>query len=130
MSDDRDASTLRRLDAAKRRTADGIVGSAIGDEIAKLFHGQVEKRQTKTGQAAEAWAQLVPETLQRHSCVESLVRGRLTVVVDSAPHLFQLRQIMLAGLEAQLLSACRGAGVRRIALKRGRWYDDHGRDCF
>ena len=128
MPPERDDSTLRRLDAAKRR--EDLVGSAMGDEIAKLFHGQVEKRQSKTGQAAEAWANIVPEALQAHSCVESLVRGRLTVVVDSAPHLFQLRQLLLAGLEKQLLSACRAAGVRRIALKRGRWYDDAGRDCF
>ena len=119
MSDARDDSTLRRLDAAKRR--EDLVGSPLGEAVAQLFHGQVEKRQTKTGQAAEAWARIVPEELQARSCVESLVRGRLTVVVDSAPHLFQLRQLLLAGLETQLLSACRSAGVRRIALKRGRW---------
>ncbi len=128
MSSDQDESLLRRLDAAKRRSH--TVGSALGESVAALFHGQVEKRQTQVGRAAEAWANTVPESLQARTCVESLVRGRLTIVVDSAPHLFQLRQLMLAGLEAQVLAACRGCGVRKLALKRGRWYDDDGRECF
>lgn len=125
---DRDLAELRRLDAAKRNTR--VEGESLGMEAVQLFHQQVEKRHTKLGKATEAWARVVPESLQEHACIESLLRGRLTVLVDTAPHLFQLRQLMLAGLEDQLLLACRGAGVRKISLKRGRWYDDAGNDCF
>ena len=52
------------------------------------------------------------------------------MIVDSAPHLYQLKQLLLAGLEVQMLAACRGAGLRRITLKRGRWYDDRGEARF
>jgi hypothetical protein len=31
--------------------------------------------------------------------------------------------LLLAGLEKQLLAACKASGLRRITLKRGRWYD-------
>ena len=119
---------LARLDRCKR--ADQTVGEALGVQLVELYHRQVERRQTKLGQIADAWGRLVPESLQERSCLEGLHRGRLTVVVDSAPHLFQLRQLLLAGLEKQLLAACRGAGVRRIALKRGRWYDQAGNPAF
>lgn len=119
---------LSRLDRAKRR--DVTVGEALGEDLLNLYHKQVERRQTKLGQVAEAWGRLVPEHLQERSCIESLHRGRLGVIVDSAPHLYELKQLLLAGLEAQLLTACRGAGVRRVTLKRGRWYDDAGHPTF
>jgi len=48
----------------------------------------------------------------------------LTVLVDSAPHLYELQQLLLAGLELQLLAACKGAGLTKIQLKRGRASDD------
>jgi hypothetical protein len=125
---DRDLANLRRLDAAKR---DGsVTGSSLGEAVALLFHQQVDKRHTKIGVVAEVWSRVVPDSLQEHACIESLSRGRLTVLVDTAAHLYQLRQLMLAGLEKQILVGARGSGVRRIALKRGRWYDDDGNDCF
>ena len=125
---DHDLANLRRLDTAKRDTS--TTGSSLGEAVAALFHKQVEKRHTKMGVVAEAWSRVVPESLQEHACIESLSRGRLTVLVDTAAHLYQLRQLLLAGLENQILASARGSGVRRIALKRGRWYDDDGNDCF
>jgi hypothetical protein len=56
-------------------------------------------------------------------CPESLNRGTLTVLVDSSAHLYDLKQLLLAGLEKQLLLACKSAGLRKIALKPGRWYE-------
>ena len=37
--------------------------------------------------------------------------------------LYELKQLLLAGLEQQLLLACKAAGLRKITLKSGRWYD-------
>jgi len=42
------------------------------------------------------------------------------VIVDSAPHLYELKQLLLAGLEQQLLLACAVSGLRKINLKPGR----------
>ena len=128
MSDARDIDRLARLDRCKRR--DDGVGELIGGAIVDLYERQIERRQSKLAQVADVWGQLVPAALQERSCLESLHRGRLGVVVDSAPHLYELKQLMLAGLERQLLAACRAAGVRRITLKRGRWYDANGEATF
>ncbi len=119
---------LARLHRSKQ--IDHTVGEALGAELVDLYHRQVERRQTKLGQLADVWGRLVPESLQARSCLEGLHRGRLTIIVDSAPHLYQLKQLLLAGLEQQIVAACRGAGVRRITLKRGRWYDENGNPTF
>lgn len=92
----------------------------------QLYQQQVAKRQSKLAKLADVWCRLVPEPMLEHCALESFHRGRLTVIVDSAPHLCELKQLLLAGLEAQLLAACRAAGLKKIVLKRGRWYDDRG----
>ena len=53
----------------------------------------------------------------------TLKSGTLTVVVDSASHLYELKQLLLAGLERQLLLACSASGLRKVVLRRGRWYE-------
>ena len=39
---------------------------------------------------------------------------------------YELKQLLLAGLQQQLLLACSSSGLRKIALRRGRWYDGEG----
>lgn len=109
---------------------DPTVAAPLGEAMIQLYHGQVARRQSKLAVLADVWCRLVPDQLLERCALESFHRGRLTVIVDSAPHLYQLKQLLLAGLEVQLLAACRGAGLRRIALKRGRWYDDRGQPRF
>ena len=70
--------------------------------------------------------QLVPMSLLEHCSVESLNRGMLTLLVDSASHLYDLKTLLLAGLEKQLLLACKSAGLRKVTLRPGRWYDGDG----
>ena len=94
----------------------------LGDQMVSFFKQCVTKRQTKLGKIAEAWARLVPETLSTHCCLESLHRGTLSVLVDSSSHQYELKQLLLAGLQQQLLLACKAAGLRKITLKRGHWY--------
>jgi hypothetical protein len=96
----------------------------LGAEMVSFFKQSVAKRQTKLAKIAECWGMLVPETLNDHCALESLSRGSLTVIVDSSSHLYELKQLLLAGIEQQLLIACKSAGLRKIALKPGRWYDD------
>lgn len=95
----------------------------LGGEVVEFFKHSVQKRQTKLGRIADCWSALVPELLAEHCCLESLSRGTLTVLVDSSSHLYDLKQLLLAGLEQQLLLACRAAGLKKIALKRGQWYE-------
>ena len=115
---------LARLDRYKR--ADHAVGASLGECMLELYHRQVARRQTKLAVLADAWCRLVPQAMLDRCALESFHRGRLTVIVDSAPHLYELKQVLLAGIELQLLAACRGAGLRRIVLKRGQWCDERG----
>ena len=99
------------------------LASALGPEMIQFFKQGVQKRQAKFAGVADCWSRLVPEMINQHCCLESFHRGTLTVIVDTASHLYELKQLLLAGLQKQLLTACRSAGLRKIALKRGAWYD-------
>jgi len=99
------------------------VHALLGPEMVSFFKQSVAKRHTKLSKIAECWAALVPETLNDHCALESFTRGSLTVIVDSSSHLYELKQLLLAGLEQQLLLVCKSTGLRKITLKPGRWYE-------
>ncbi|HEY1684612.1 MAG TPA: DciA family protein [Tepidisphaeraceae bacterium] len=103
----------------KHKRSNSTVGVALGPEMVAFFKQTVEKRQTKLAKIAEVWGQLVPEMFCDHCSLDSLARGSLTVSVDSAPHLYELRQLLLSGLQEQILLACKSAGLRKIVLRAG-----------
>ena len=112
---------LRRLH--RHKSQDDPAGIALGPEMIDFFKRSVAKRQTKLVKVAECWSALVPQILSEHCALECFVRGTLTVMVDSSSHLYELKQLLLAGLEEQLLFACKSAGLRKITLRPGRWYE-------
>ena len=112
---------LPRLARVKALPPD--VPDPLGPALISFFKTSVQKRQTKLQKIADCWSQLVPELLNEHCALEGFSRGSLTVLVDTASHLYELKQLLLAGLEKQLLAACGGAGLKKVVLKRGRWYD-------
>jgi hypothetical protein len=97
----------------------------IGAEMISFFKNSVQKRHTKLGKIAECWSRLVPELLSEHCALESFSRGTLAVIVDSSPHLYELKQLLLAGLERQLCVACASTGLRKVTLRTGRWYESN-----
>lgn len=115
------AAELRRLHRVKQHAPPAA--EALGPEMVGFFKNAVQKRQTRLSRIADCWSKFVPELLNDHCALEGLHRGTLTVLVDSASHLYELKQLLLAGLQQQLLLACKGAGLRKITLKRGRWYE-------
>src|SRR5688572_14388240 len=117
----RQEAELGRLDRVKR--VDGVVGAPLGPEMVSFFKQSVEKRHTKIGKIAECWGAIVPEMLAEHCSLESYSRGTLNVLVDSSTHLYELKQLLLAGLQEQLMLVCKSAGLRKINLRPGRWYD-------
>ncbi len=112
---------LQRLYRVKQSSAPD--DSTLGPEMIAYFNQTVQKRQTKLGKITEAWAQLVPETLLAHSTIDSYHRGTLVVLVDTAAHLYELKQLLVAGLEDQLLLACKTFSLRKVNLKPGGRYD-------
>jgi hypothetical protein len=112
---------LRRLDRVKRV---GVPPAApLGPAMVQFFKHSVEKRHGKLGQISQCWGAIVPDMFNEHCALESYVRGTLTVICDSSSHLYELKQLLLAGLEQQLLLACKSTGLRKVNLKHGRWYD-------
>src|SRR6266566_8193644 len=89
----------------------------LGGEMITFFKQCVAKRQTYLGKIAEAWGTLVPLTLSEHCSLESLSRGTLTVVVDSSSHLYELKQLLLAGIQQQMFLVCKSTGLKKISLK-------------
>ena len=89
-----------------------------------FFKRSVAKRQTKLVKVAECWSALVPQILSEHCALECFVRGTLAVMVDSSSHLYELKQLLLAGLEEQLLFACKSGieedhAASRAVVRRG-----------
>jgi hypothetical protein len=99
----------------------------LGADLVSFFKQHVQRRQSKFGRIAEVWEQLIPSTLLPHTCLESFHAGTLKVLVDSSSHLYELKTVLLAGLDQQILLACKPHGLRKITPRLGRWYE--GEDC-
>ena len=117
---------LERLGRVKRQQPSPI--AAMGPQLLEFFKNGVQKRQGRLASIAQCWLQLVPEHLLEHCALESFHAGTLKVFVDSSAHLYDLKQLLLAGLQQQMLLACKSSGLRQITLKRGRWYDGEAAD--
>lgn len=116
---------LRQLHRHKSRPQP--IADALGPELIDFFKQSVSRRQTKLVTVAGSWSALVPQNLNDHCALEGFSHGTLTVMVDNSSHLYELKQVLLSGLEKQLLFACKAAGLRKIVLRPGRWYDGDSR---
>ena len=112
-----ETAELKRLQRWK--TTRAYTPHVLGQDAIDLFNDQIKKRHAKFGKLAEAWETLVPAMFQPHTYLATFSRGTLSVNVDSSSHLYELKQLLLSGLEDQLLLACRGQGLKKIAIKRG-----------
>ncbi len=95
----------------------------LGGDLLGFYKAAVKNRQGKLATLAAAWETLIPEFLAEHCALETFTKGTLTVIVDSSSHLYELRQLLLCGLQSQLILAAKSAHLRKITLKPGRWYD-------
>ncbi len=117
---------LKRVHQVKQQRKSEL--PLLGPEMLTFFRQNVQRRQTKLSVIADCWSRLVPEHLLEHCALEGFHAGTLKVIVDSSPHLYDLKQLLLSGLQKQLLLACKSSGLRKVALKPGRWYDGDGKD--
>src|SRR5262245_32540155 len=90
---------LQRLHNVKHSPPKSI--PTLGPELLTFFKQSVERRHSKLTKIADCWEKLVPQTLLDHCALESLSAGTLRVIVDSSPHLYELKQVLLAGLQEQ-----------------------------
>lgn len=84
--------------------------SVLGDVADGLLTEQALRAAGKLRWIEKAWHEVVPEPYVSRSRVESFLRGKLTVGVDSAVTKFYLQRLAGTGL-AELLNGVLGAGV-------------------
>jgi len=121
-----EVSDFKRIARVKR--AERQPAPAFGGDLVRFFKQSVQKPQKKFGVISECWSTLIPSTFLEHTALESFSKGTLTVLVDSSPHLYELRTLLLSGLQQQMLLACKSTGLRKIMLRHGRWYRGEGVD--
>ena len=81
---------------------------------------KIAKLAQQLGHISQIWDTLVPEEIKVHTALESLQRGILTVMVDSASHRFQLQMLLKSGLLNQIRSEFKGA-LNKIRLVPGQF---------
>ena len=108
---------MSRTKTVTRREVPTLSGSLVS-----FYKGTVQRTQKFAG-IGQVWETLLPPDVNEHCCLETYRAGTLTVLVDSSPQLYRLKQLLLAGLQKQLLDLCRNQGLKKITLKPGRWYE-------
>lgn len=114
-----DPAKLKRVTQQRSRTKKPA--RTLAQSLDAFLRRRVYPRQRKLGRLAQAWQHLLPETLQEHTCLDSLNRGRLKVLVDDAASLYELN-LMKHQLLDQLRQLCPNAAPSDLRLVRGRWY--------
>jgi hypothetical protein len=114
---DADSRELQRLQKWKGTRA--YTPDLLGEQAVELFNHDIKKKHQKFGRLSEVWVALIPPMICDHTSLASFARGTLTIHVDTSAHLYELKQMLLAGLEDQMLLACRSAGLKKISIKRG-----------
>ena len=108
-----------RMAKAKARTP--RPAEKLGTSLVGFYKANVERTRKFAG-IGQAWETLVPPEMLEHCCLQSYRGGILTVLVDSSPHLYRLKQLLLAGLDKQMREVCRTEGLKKITIRPGRWY--------
>lgn len=86
-----------------------------------LLKHTLAKRVRQLGRLAEIWDEVIPEEIRDHTALESFNRGTLTVLVDSAPHRFQLQTLLAGYLKREIQARFSGA-INKIRLVPGQFY--------
>ena len=114
---DAEFTRMARVKTVKRRPV-----PAIGESLVRFYKGTVQRTHKFAG-IGQVWETLIPPDVNEHCCLEAYRAGTLTVLVDSSPQLYRLKQLLLGGLQKQILELCRAQGLKKITLKPGRWYE-------
>ena len=114
------------MDDAQLRTIwqqrqEPLNASPVGQSLAILMKHTLGKRVRQLGALGAVWDDVIPEDIREHTALESFNRGVLTVVVDSAPHRYQLQMLLTGGLTREIRQRFSGA-LNTIRLTPGQFY--------
>ncbi len=112
----RDLQKWRGAAAGGRRTA--IPTDSIGGDVTR-FRSDIERRSERFGNAAEVWAQLIPQQMRLDTRLAGLSGGTLTVVTGSAATSYALDRLLRGGVDHQILAATQGK-ILRVKMRVGK----------
>ncbi len=95
--------------------------SLLGEPLAMLMKRTLAKRVKQLSKLADIWDEVLPQSIREHTALEGFRDGVLTVIVDSAPHRFQLQTLLNAGLTGQIQKLLPLA-LNKIRLVPGQFY--------
>ena len=93
----------------------------VGHSLAYLMKHVLAKRVRRLGKLAKIWDGVLPESIREHTALESFNRGVLTVLVDSAPHRYQLQTLLTGGLMREIRARF-GGPLNKIRLIPGQFF--------
>jgi len=93
----------------------------LGEPLGLLMKHTLGRKVRQLSELSGLWDELVPHEIADHTALESFSRGVLTVLVDSAPHRFQLQTLLNGGLKRAIQQRFSGA-INKIRLLPGQFY--------
>lgn len=93
--------------------------SPLSQPLARLVKYTLARRVRQLGRLAVVWDECIPAFLAEHSALVGFSRGTLTVAVDSAPHRYQLHQLLQNGLLEAIRERFRSGALNRVKLVPG-----------
>lgn len=93
----------------------------IAATLGSFMKHHLSRRVKQLSELAILWDEVIPDTLRRHTALESFRQGVLTVTVDSASHRFELQTLLRGGVLQAIQERFRGA-LNRIRLVPGQFY--------
>ena len=101
--------------AAGRKTA---TTARLSDILSGLMENQILLRHERFADVAKLWTRLLPVELKLHCRLDGIRGGELKVLVDSPPHLHELRMCSFEIL-GQLQQQCPRARIKKIKCRIG-----------
>lgn len=93
----------------------------LSQPLAVFMKHKLAKRVKQLSKLAEVWDEVIPEEIAEHTALDSFNRGTLAVVVDSAPHRFQLNLLLAGGVKKEIQKRFAGT-LNKIRLIPGQFY--------
>jgi len=93
----------------------------LSEPLTLLMKHRLGKRVRQLARLGEVWDEIIPEEIAQHTALDSYSRGVLSVLVDSAPHRFQLRALLDGGLKREIQQRFIGP-IDKIRLVPGQFY--------
>ena len=102
----------------QRQFDDRIV--LLSQPLATFMKHKLAKRFRQLSKLSEVWDEVIPEEINEHTALDGCSRGVLRVLVDSAPHRFQLQALLAGGLDKEIRRRF-GGPLNRIRLVPGQF---------